>query len=416
MPTSCSRARTPPTNLDDYAALTLREGSEISAIGVYSYFHLSALQKASRLAAEPQLAPAERAALARSMLADEAFALHFLQDVFAAGHIGGNLGRSLAAARHARLLQPQRPGSLHLGRRQQVRGADGRRLHARGGCPGARPRRCEPVSSRCWTSRPAGPAGRRLRTRRRHPRRPMPSTSAATTSCRRANRTLRALPQQRPFFAATLEQTPVPGLGPGFGAMPRFRSEVGPFIGLAGSIDGRVIDGGLSELQTRPGVHGGSRPLRSRRLRAGRGARRGRRRAGVCAPSACAPTLPRSIRFNENFPGSAGGNLSAAIPARTGLALRFRMPFYLVPGDLLLLSPLYLVDPKAYSKLAVTAGNGGLIPWQLGMGHGDRPLPVRARARTGHHLLRPGRSRPADRAALRCDGTGAHRQFQVNRL
>ena len=42
------------------------------------------------------------------------------------------------------------------------------------------------------------------------------------------------------------------------------------------------------------------------------------------------------------------------------------MPFYLVPGDLLLLSPLYLVDPKAYSKIAVTAGNGGLIPWQLG--------------------------------------------------
>ena len=30
--------------------------SEISAIGVYSYFHLSALQKASRLAKEPQLA------------------------------------------------------------------------------------------------------------------------------------------------------------------------------------------------------------------------------------------------------------------------------------------------------------------------------------------------------------------------
>ena len=42
------------------------------------------------------------------------------------------------------------------------------------------------------------------------------------------------------------------------------------------------------------------------------------------------------------------------------------MPFYLIPGDLLLMSPLYLVDPKAYSKLAVTAGNGGLIPWQLG--------------------------------------------------
>jgi hypothetical protein len=67
-------------------------GAPISAIGVYSYFHLSALQKASRLAREPQLAPAERAALARAVLADEAFALHFLQDMFAAGHIAGTWG------------------------------------------------------------------------------------------------------------------------------------------------------------------------------------------------------------------------------------------------------------------------------------------------------------------------------------
>ena len=77
--------------LDDYAALVLRPGSDISAIGVYSSFHLSALQKASRLAHE-SLAPAERAALARAVLADEAFALHFLEDVYSAGHIAGTWG------------------------------------------------------------------------------------------------------------------------------------------------------------------------------------------------------------------------------------------------------------------------------------------------------------------------------------
>jgi hypothetical protein len=42
------------------------------------------------------------------------------------------------------------------------------------------------------------------------------------------------------------------------------------------------------------------------------------------------------------------------------------MPFYLIPGDLLLLSPLYLVAPKTYQEMAVTSVNGGLIPWQLG--------------------------------------------------
>jgi hypothetical protein len=61
-----------------------------------------------------------------------------------------------------------------------------------------------------------------------------------------------------------------------------------------------------------------------------------------------------------------GGNLSAAIPARGGVALRFRAPFYVVPGDLLLMSPLYLADEKAYTNLAVTAANGGLLGWQSG--------------------------------------------------
>ena len=42
----------------EYAELALSPGSEISAVGVYTWFHVSALQKATRLATE-QLAPAE---------------------------------------------------------------------------------------------------------------------------------------------------------------------------------------------------------------------------------------------------------------------------------------------------------------------------------------------------------------------
>ena len=70
---------------------TLKAGSEINAVGVWGRYHLSALQKATRLARE-NLAPEERSALARAMLADEAFALHFLEDVFAAGHVAGTWG------------------------------------------------------------------------------------------------------------------------------------------------------------------------------------------------------------------------------------------------------------------------------------------------------------------------------------
>ena len=50
-----------------------------------------------------------------------------------------------------------------------------------------------------------------------------------------------------------------------------------------------------------------------------------------------------------------------------GLSTRLRMPFYLIPGDLLFLSPLYLIAPTSYANMAVTASNGGLIPWQAGL-------------------------------------------------
>jgi hypothetical protein len=46
------------------------------------------------------------------------------------------------------------------------------------------------------------------------------------------------------------------------------------------------------------------------------------------------------------------------------------MPFYLIPGDLLLLAPLYFIAPERYEAMAVTGANGGLIPWQSGFSTG----------------------------------------------
>jgi hypothetical protein len=43
------------------------------------------------------------------------------------------------------------------------------------------------------------------------------------------------------------------------------------------------------------------------------------------------------------------------------------MPFYLIPGDLVFLAPLYLIAPDRYQGMAVVAGNGGFIPWQSGL-------------------------------------------------
>ena len=62
------------------------------------------------------------------------------------------------------------------------------------------------------------------------------------------------------------------------------------------------------------------------------------------------------------------GSFGSAMPGRSAYFLRLRLPFYLVPGDLIILGPLlYFTSPKAMNKVVATAGNGGLIPWQMKM-------------------------------------------------
>jgi hypothetical protein len=44
------------------------------------------------------------------------------------------------------------------------------------------------------------------------------------------------------------------------------------------------------------------------------------------------------------------------------------VPFWLIPGDLVLAAPvLALSSPQTLQKMAVQAANGGLIPWQAGI-------------------------------------------------
>jgi hypothetical protein len=169
----------------------------------------------------------------------------------------------------------------------------------------------------------------------------------------------------RTDLAEVLRTTPIPGLGPGLGAMPRFRSEVGPFVGLAGIMDARVVDGGFTAAQGNGFVGGVDLAIRT----------------GVGLDGVMGDAGDGLVFFGLGFRGDSpssnsvanpqaaaiGGNLTAAIPSRTGLTARLRMPFYLIPGDLILLAPVFLVSPSAYAGIAVSAGNGGLIPWQVGM-------------------------------------------------
>ena len=355
---------TTQTGIDEYAGITIGAGAELNAVGVYSYFHLSALQKAARLANET-FSPEQRSALVRAMLADEAFALHFLQDTFAAGHVSGTWGSTSQRkgthdfynANGLEVLTWDHRGStlVIMGDAHMrpddanvaataVRVSLDQLIDAASGTP--------VPGVRHSTSLPTDPESLDVCNTVTFPRRP---------PGQQFNKEVGSV------LAQSLQPTPIPGLGPGLGSMPRFRSELGTFVGLAGTLEARGVSGGFAPGQSENGmIYGldlGFRAgvgLEGVIGDAGDGLVFGQ--IGVHADGSSTNSI-----LDGSGSGGVGGSLTAAIPSRTGFSLRARMPFYLVPGDLLLMSPLYFFDPEAYSRMAVTASNGGLIPWQLGM-------------------------------------------------
>ena len=348
----------------EYAELTLGNGAEISGVGVYAWYHVSALQKATRLARE-QLAPAERQSLARSMLADEAFALHFLEDTFAAGHVAGAWGDA-----------SQRKGT------HDYYNAAGLEAFLWGGGSSSivlmgdahmRPQDAERAANAIRTSLAqvidvASGAARTASFPEAPKAPPFPDDFDV---CKNNNLTARPEGQRAPreampLLAEVLRQTPIPSLSPGLGAMPRFRAEVGPFLGFAGSMSGRWIDGGFVEGQNKSGFIGDV----DLSVRLGLGLEGVLGDAGdglVFVSLGVRGDSPSTNKLSSADRQLQAGSLGAAIPNRQGLSTRLRMPFYVIPGDLLFLSPIYLASPTTYTNMAVTASNGGLIPWQQGI-------------------------------------------------
>lgn len=352
----------PDTNLDPaaYGLLALRPGSELNAVGVYAWYHVSALQKASRLANE-QLSPQERSAIARAMLFDEAYALHFLEDVYAAGHVAGSWGDvSQRKGTHDLYNQNGLEVFTWKGREQTLvlmGDAHMRPIDA------ARAARAVGISIAQVLDVAAGRAG--------GPDIPHAATAAAQADgfdiCR--NTVFPSRDGDREPYVLVLRDvlldTPVPGLGPGLGALPRARSEVGAFTALAASIAGRAVNGGFEESQSQNGLIAGL----DLGLRVGFGLEGALGDAGdglAFLQVGFTADGASTNKASDTGIGTLGGSLGAAIPARSGLSMRFRMPYYVVPGDLLWMSPMYFANREKYTQLAVTASNGGALGWQQG--------------------------------------------------
>jgi hypothetical protein len=347
----------PDTDLGAYTELCLASGCELNAVGVYAWYHLSALRKMERLA-RGMPTDSQRVSLARSALADEAFALHFLQDIFAAGHVAGTRGDA-----------SQRKGTHDYYNEfgLEVHTWDGKSMILKGDAwmrPNDAGRAAVAIHASLTQFLSAGEGG--LHTFRLHePRMDTPDTM---NCCR-----LEVMPARElehglgTLLTDIMRSTPVPGLSEGEGELPRFRSEIGPFVGIVPAMRGAILQGAFGEGQVKGGVTGGLEMA----VRLGLGLDGVLNESGdglVFFDLGARLEAPSSMRVNEDELASQFGTIFAAIPSRGGLIARVRIPFYLIPFDLLLAAPVLLpAAPDTYTQMATIAGNGGLIPWQTGI-------------------------------------------------
>ena len=337
----------------EYLVRTLGAGAEPNALGLYLYYHLGALGLAREWAAATD--PAARTELARKVLATEAFALHFLEDTFAAGHVAGSwgsvaerkgthdyyseLGLDTSAwngtlftllgdgyMRPQDLTRTARVVAMSLG---QIFDA------TRDGTPSA-------AAAGDVTSTAAAGA-------------------SAFDSCTATNQPTSTLTAKTATVALSVaRETPIPGRGEKDVHVPHFRQEIGPFVGFSGDLTGGLEFGGFQSGTGNARWWGGAEV----EFRVGIGLE-----ALTASTGAGQAFLGIGFTYDSAQYGGAQPALensgAPVVPARQGLTFRLRVPFYIIPFDLLLAAPiLSWAAPDAMVNMGIVAASGGLIPWQ----------------------------------------------------
>lgn len=352
------------TDGSDYFILCHAPGAPLNALGMYSWFHTSALNKISRLR-ESGRTEEEKSALTIAALADEAFALHFLEDVFASGHTAGTWGETAV-----------RKGThdYYNEKGLEVTTWNGERAVLMGDAY-MRPEDAEfaAVAVTMSLEQLIMAAVGDLRVKHEGDLTSLEERPDTFNVCKnnvqprwQRRDTVNMKREVLTYLPQVLRRTPVPGLANGVGELPRFRSELGMFFGVSSSINGRYAFGGFAEGQTNQGFIGGL----------GAGLRFGLGLDGVLNEAGdglvfVQAGIRQDASSTHNFLGDPAatpvGAITSAIPGRAGWDFRMRLPFWLLPGDLLIVGPiLYLISPQKAQEMGVIAVNGGLIPWQTG--------------------------------------------------
>jgi hypothetical protein len=346
------------TALTDYIRSCCREGSAPNLVGTYSWYHNSALKKASRLATE-SLTSEERVGLSRAILADEAFALHFLEDGFSAGHVAGIWGNAaIRKGTHDYYDEHGLEVTTWQGERLILTGDAYMRAEDREIAAIAVRKSLEQILEVIAGTNKI-PHIENL---------PL-GFSPDTFNIAKAS----GMPQIKPdstlssIYLPIIAITPIPALGTGLGEIPRFRSELGPFMGIAPGGGVSFTSNAFASGQNKSGVVPGLEIA----LHMGLGMDGVLNQSGdglIFLDLGWRLDGASSSKIKQDADYKEFGSILSAIPSREAYYARLRLPFYLIPGDMLLLGPIMMaLFPRSLNKVVTTAGQGGLIPWQTGI-------------------------------------------------
>ena len=339
----------------EYVRTCVAEGTPLNALGLYAQYHIAALALAQRLASG-EIPAADRAAAARDVIALEGFSLHWLEDIFASGHSVGTWGSAA-----------WRKGTHDYYNEFGIDTVDwkGRTVITFGDTnmkPADQARAATAVADSLrqlvGALRPGDALGKLAQSWG-----PGPAVIRSFDSCKETGQpSSKGSPEMARYFEVEIERMPRPSLGPGEVHVPRYRDELGPFVGVYGQLSGGVAFGSAADTSATGSVGAGVR------LGFGSEGLTGSVGTGIAFIEAGFEAETAQKNGCGDAPGCAAIGTAALFPqvaARTGLSFGMRLPFWLIPGDMLILGPvLALTSPTMLSEVGVAAASGGLIPWQ----------------------------------------------------
>jgi len=340
-------------DLDKYLDRVLSPDVEINATGLYTVYHMLALRYAALYHSAPE---AERAELGGRALLAEGVALHFLEDSFSAGHYAATWGGAAWQKGTHDLYSTIGLTTMTWSGALFASHGDAHMTEEDMKVAAATVRQSLAQVASAAEGRMALP-GAAL----------SPSEQAVVklNFCKADH--LPPAPEQpvaRSATAMVLQESPVPAGGAGSIHPPRARAEMGPFIGAISSYAFGLALGGYDSFDN-------SRP----RSEFAVGGRVGYGLEGLLTSNMDgqlwlgAAFVADTAQLDLGCTSCQGGQRrDPAVPrvgGRGALQLSLRMPYYLIPFDLILVAPvLMLASPPSLQTVVFESAMGGLLGLQ----------------------------------------------------